>query len=53
MVNQIENYGWSLKNEMIDTNLKVPEATLKGPNTVERQLREIKSREGGSRQHMQ
>ena len=45
MVNQIENSGWNLKNDIIDANIKVPEATFKGTVTVERHLRELKSRE--------
>ena len=48
MINQIENYGWSLKNDVIDAKVKVPDSTFKGTQTVERQLREIKSRGGDS-----
>ena len=44
MINQIENYGWNLKNDIIDPTIKVPEAGFRGTNTVERQLRDIKSR---------
>jgi len=49
MINQIENNGWNQKNDIINSNITVPEAAFKGYNSVSRQLREIKSREAGLR----
>jgi hypothetical protein len=45
MINQIENKGWSLKNDIVNPNITVPEPAVKGNVTVERHLRsQIQSR---------
>jgi hypothetical protein len=35
MINQIENDGWNLPKDVVDTKISVPEAAVRGTVSVE------------------